>query len=450
MRLDGTSVLSMLVRARVQLALHEENVQQHWIQKSVATSLRALYTNAATSHQAADDLRKLALNMRHSDFAFELLFPVTELSKAGVAERRLLMNTAFVFAGDGRNDQQLDDELNAPAGDQISVDAQNFVRMLAQISDKDWSHAFELAGVAQESKSGCYRTVATYLRTHLLERMLRLEEAIEESVSVYIENPSGLEFTPLRSLIRSRGFRDLKGMKSSPSLASAFYIYAQQTGRTEKEVALKVAWKQFLETRSVARPSEMVGTQPLSRQEVFFLSQVCKQETMELGGAFSSQMDLDRERLQICVNLAQVDQENREIYDQEIVDLTRRISIEEAVEYLESSRVFVDEIGITNWAKKNLESQFFRYIDYLRAGMFASVRELEDKILKIATTAKNRRVALETYLDHYDVSAESLLEDIIRQLAAAFLSRPRFGLDAFLSSRVRHGSFVGYLRGPSN
>jgi hypothetical protein len=239
-------------------------------------------------------------------------------------------------------------------------------------------------------------------------------------------------------------------MANCPHLAIAFFIYMEKTERTDKEVALKVAWKHYLKYLGVDRPSLFTPEKDdvFSQVEIYFLREVCTQETMELGGAFGSQLDLDKERMQICVNLAKFDVDNSEFYTQEIVDLTRRINIEEGVQYLESSRIFVDEIGIQKWANKYLESQFLRYVDYHEAGLFTSVRELEAEIKKIAITAKNRKAALTSYLDSYDVSAETLLEDVLRQIATAFLQLPRFGLDAFLSSRVRHGSFVGYLRGP--
>src|SRR5690606_6984419 len=104
-----------------------------------------------------------------------------------------------------------------------------------------------------------------------------------------------------------------------------------------------------------------------SNKMVFFLSSVCTQDTMELGGAFSSQLDLDKERMAICANLATAFPERSELFNQEIVDLTRRINIEDCVEFLESSRIFVDEPGIQKWAKKNLSSQFLRYKDHHEA-----------------------------------------------------------------------------------
>ncbi|MEO9038939.1 MAG: hypothetical protein ABI265_02815 [Gallionella sp.] len=53
-----------------------------------------------------------------------------------------------------------------------------------------------------------------------------------------------------------------------------------------------------------------------------------------------------------------------------------------------------------------------------------------------------------SFLDNYDISADSLLGELIEECAIHFLSLPRFGLDAFLGSRVRHGSLEGAFRSP--
>jgi hypothetical protein len=55
--------------------------------------------------------------------------------------------------------------------------------------------------------------------------------------------------------------------------------------------------------------------------------------------------------------------------------------------------------------------------------------------------------AVQSYIESYDITADSLLEEMLSALGIAFLSLPRYGLDSFLSSRVRHGSLVINLRG---
>lgn len=429
----------------------DEPDQLPWLAQIVSRKLTQIYRNEADLESAVDELTKLSNNMRHSDFSLGIQFPVRSMTYQNFYRRTLLQTESGIYqepllpprfeseTGVGDGTAHIPERL---------VETYNFELMHSLFEEHRFEEALEYAQTLESSSIMYFSRLGSYYASHILAKTLRIEEALEKSVRIFIDNPGAILFTPLVSIIKERGYRDLKGMASSPSLAAAFYIYAQVTGRQDKEVALKISWKTYLKNQGIDCPSKLRISDTASSVEIFFLWEVCKQETMELGGAFSSQLDLDRERQQICINLAQYDEENSDVYDQEIVALTRRIKIEEGVEYLESSRIFVDEIGAKNWAKKNLESQFLRYIDFLKAGLFSSVKELEQIIIKIASTSKNRKADLTSYLDSYDISAESLLEEILGQLANAFLSLPRYGLDAFLSSRVRHGSFVGYLRGP--
>ncbi|AMP01537.1 hypothetical protein CAter282_3753 [Collimonas arenae] len=430
-----------------------------WFAERIVDNLAIVYSGASDAVDAADSLLKLANNLRHADFSAAMIAPIAIRTYRGfdkfesvISSATVYLDSATSFADTGARSlhkESTEAEVDGNNDGDRSEEFEAAVAMHHKISISDTDAALENAAQLESSANLYYQVLGLHYGAHLLAQSLRLEDAIKKAIAIAIADRGAVQFTPLLELIRGRTFRDLKLMASAPELAVAFYLYMEKTEKVDKEVALKVAWKHYLLTASVDRPSLLQPRQSgFSVAEKYFLSEVCRQDTMELGGAFASQLDLDKERMQICVNLARHDAENAEIYTQEIVDLARRINIEEGVQYLESSRVFVDEIGIQKWANKHLESQFLRYIDYLKAGLFTSVKELEAEIIKIVATASNRNLAITNYLDGYDVTAESLLEDVLRALMQAFLDLPRFGLDSFLSSRVRHGSFVGYLRGP--
>lgn len=428
-----------------------------WFAERVINDLATVYSGAADAVNAADALLKLSKNFRHADFSAAIIAPIAVRTYRGFDRFRAIMSSASVylastisFAGTGIPLSGLAETISMKPEEMGScAEFAAAVAMHAEISTGNSDAALVFAGQLEASANPYYQVLGLHYGAHLLAQSLRLEEAIKKAVAIAIADRGAVQFTPLLELIRGRTFRDLKVMAQSPELAVAFHLYMETTERVDKEVALKVAWKHYLKASGVDRPSLLQpAAEGFSVAEKYFLSEVCRQDTMELGGAFTSQLDLDKERMQICVNLARHDAENAELYTQEIVDLARRINIEEGVQYLESSRVFVDEIGIQKWANKHLESQFLRYVDYLKAGLFTSVKELEAEIIRLASHAGNKTLAITNYLDDYDVTAESLLGDVLRALMQAFLDLPRFGLDSFLSSRVRHGSFVGYLRGP--
>lgn len=444
-----------------------------WPANITAGRISQLLVGGSTSESAADSLKKLALSLRYSNVSPYIFTLLEERTFKGINKRAAIQLAAGIYL-DGANlrlglrDQAIPSEVDysvewryetmaagnpVPAilnGFSLSEESEALAGLYGAIARGETEIALNIGEKLAQSPYLLFRTEISYLIPTVLARDLRIEEAIKASVNVYLERPELLPFTPLLQLIKARGYRELKGMHEEPFLAIAFQIYSDTVDGSEKEVALKVAWKNFLRAEGIVRPSQLtlLEISPEFRARIYFLHQVCTQQTMELGGAFQSQIELDRERLQICVNLATVDPARRNVYDAEIIDLTRRINLEEGVTFLESSRVYVDEPGVLAWAKRNLESEFLRYLDFNRAGLFKSIRELEDAIRLILAKQKNKSSALQSYLDVYDLSAEGLLENVIKQTADAFLSLPRYGLDAFLSSRIRHGSFVGYLRGP--
>ena len=420
-----------------------------WLAKTLMPELTIFFRGDDAAAQAVDSMMKLANNLRHADLSVPLI--VLMKSRTFRWFDRVIEQAALIQMFSPDPAPFFSNCVGSNAQHQrlaCTADFDAAAQMYRLIIHSDMERALPYAAALKSSTQPYYSTLGRSLHAHLLARTLAVSEAIEESVASLVDESLPIEFTPLLAMLKDRGYRHLKSMSGSAALASAFHMYMGYTENSDKEVSLKVAWKNFLSQNAVTRPSHYRPKGGYSTVERYFLSEVCVQDAMEYGQAFASQLDLDRERMAICVNLANDDPAHAEKYNQEIVDLTRRINIEEGVELLESSRVFVDEIGIQKWARKNLESQFLRYVDYLSVGLVDSVQQLEAELSKIINAPDNQIVQLKNYLDDYDITADSLIEGVLRELSQAFLQLPRFGLDSFLSSRVRHGSFVGYIRGP--
>lgn len=312
-----------------------------------------------------------------------------------------------------------------------------------------YEHALSTLAKLKESNEAFFREEASIQEAWLLFRSGQILEALENSVRIAIARPTQDRALPIREIIRPRGFRELKQAQDRLLLPIAFFQYGLLVEDGTKDVALKVAWKQLLKSYGVTRPSELkIHSQHFDRGElIYFLRFVCVQEVMELGNAFNSPADLDAERLQICLLLRELDQTNVHEYDAEVLELTRRSSIEEGVRQVDSSRVYVDVVGIERWCQANLGESFLRYLDYAGAGLQASVGDLERRLVEIIRSGAKIN-EIETFLDSYDISADSILQDVLEAIATAFMTLPRYGLDAFLGSRVRHGSLEGIFRSP--
>lgn len=108
------------------------------------------------------------------------------------------------------------------------------------------------------------------------------------------------------------------------------------------------------------------------------------------------------------------------------------------------SRIFVDLDGVRRAAEKNLREAFNRYTAFLDSGVGDLVREVEEA-LRLARSGDNTAIVT---LNVPRSSARDILEVLVADLRDEFVSNTQYGLDGYLSQRIRHGTLQGHLRSP--
>lgn len=466
--------LMILVAARLKVLGYQLDVSGNQFVEHLLSLLGSFLAQDKGSDEAAQALERFAMNFRSLPISpsidnlvqhasSDLLGDVSALT--AMRSRCICLPVRLSLLDDTRRARLLNDEtkvqhatwqyerlshIGVPTTEGLlSREAESYAAISFCKKKDQPSQAFSHLANLAASENEHFKQDSSILKAWYLEADGDIHGAILHTVKTAITKPTLLRSLPLIELFQHRGFRELKQLEREPCLSIGFFLYSSLTRESTKDVALKVAWKQFHKVHRLAKPSEIKPrVSEFDRDEIlFFLRSVCTQEIMELSAAFNSPADLDRERLQICIALSELDPERSDDYDSEIIELTRRLSIEEGVQQVESSRVYVDLLGLQRWCHQNLSELFLRYMDYVGAGLEASNDELERSIILIAKKVGSDTAFL-SFLDAYDISADSLLAELIEECAAHFLTLPRFGLDAFLGSRVRHGSLEGAFRSP--
>jgi hypothetical protein len=294
--------------------------------------------------------------------------------------------------------------------DELSSEARDYAFICFSLRNKEPSKAFAHLEQLANSKNKYLQQESSILLAWFLYEDGNIQGSILHTVSTAVSKPTLLRSLPLIQLFEHRGFRDLKQLEREPCLSIGLFLYINLTRENTKDVALKVAWKQFHKVHGLVKSSELKAkfSEFNSAEILFFLRNVCTQEIMELSSAFNSPADLDRERLQICIALSELDSDRTNNYDDEIIELTRRLSIEDGVQQVESSRVYVDLLGLQRWCHQNLNELFLRYLDYAGSGLVASAEDFERSLISIFKKA-GLDVHIRSFLDDYDISADSLL-----------------------------------------
>ncbi|HEY5850963.1 MAG TPA: hypothetical protein VIT62_09405 [Lysobacter sp.] len=275
------------------------------------------------------------------------------------------------------------------------------------------------------------------------------QSAIATAVECLIEFPGARNEFGLFDVLRSKSWQELKGV-SDPTILALALSYAgnellpgqeaQKLNRNLQQIALRVlraaGCKHFSELMSEAEES-------LSLRR--FLSDVCSQQVMEVNVHLSSSKELSLERMKICQGLVKLDPDRSAKYLEEIRQITFSIELEDGIRSFDSSRLFVNEAGLQDWAEKALAEDYSRYRS-LRGNSLPDLADIQSAVL--ALHSDRDAPVPHALLEQPKTEADRLLIDLAQRLLREFLHGTEFGLNSYLSLRVRHGSLAGHLRGP--
>lgn len=207
--------------------------------------------------------------------------------------------------------------------------------------------------------------------------------------------------------------------------------------------------------RSVLRAGrrEMLDGAPvesMSEQErdvlVLFFAEVWSENVLARTGAFETTHDVRVERLQVVRRLLDWDKAHEDDYKEVIKALTLDEALWQGVKHVNETRVFVNEPAISRWAEKELLEEYKRWLELIKVELPAE-EVTEERVLEyLAATinASGGMTAVERVTEN-----DALFASLVTRLQYRFLTDPTDGLNCYLSVRVRHGSLLRALFGPS-
>lgn len=259
-----------------------------------------------------------------------------------------------------------------------------------------------------------------------------MDDAISHFIKYYFKySQLTVKFRPelLLSKVRSARFRNV-----TASLELGIFYQINQAPETEIYNAIEL----YLLRLGVDRPSVIDPQKVNSRKFlVYFLENVCTHESLQHSTAFESTQELYLERIQILLLLQTINQPKISQYDDEISTIIQKLIIANGVNKLDSSKIYINEEGI-------YESQT------------VSVSPDYPKVMSRCLTALNEVEPYDRERYMADRSYVQMMEDrismAVRPIHEAyvlikneFLFGP-YGLNNYLSTRIRHGVFEAAIR----
>lgn len=303
----------------------------------------------------------------------------------------------------------------------------------------------DFARELDQSKSRYTRRLAARYIAHCLLELRRLDEAVDFVVDRVISDPAIASMLPIAECaerLDKPARRSLAGRLSTPILLDLFA--RNVSDRLDNLRAY--AYEDFLIAHGLDRPSGL--SKLIERFDrnglIYYLQKICIPGIMQVSSAFRGSQELEQERLAICSTLRQIDPPNAKEYESEIRQITRNQIIQLGVRHVDKSRIFVDLAAIRRWAERNLKEGFARYRALLEAGVDTGATAFADAIEDALEGGKPAQAVLALPKNE----ANDLLDELVSRLFAECMTNPEYGLDCYLSMRIRHGALSGQLRGP--
>lgn len=207
------------------------------------------------------------------------------------------------------------------------------------------------------------------------------------------------------------------------------------------------AVEDFLNEVGAQKPSDYAATiarDDATDREIYFFEHACVPSALKNSAIFSTERELEDERISLCQWLIQGAGVDDDKLEEEARELVRARHIRQGLKALEGSKLSIDRVGIQRWADRAVREDFQRYMDLLESGIFKVDEEFKDAVYAMVSTG----VVSQASLAVPDNEAVTLIAQVITRLMSEFALHPEHGLDAYLSLRIRHGTLSGHLRGP--
>ncbi|AUL95101.1 hypothetical protein ACM6XL_001281 [Vibrio vulnificus] len=254
---------------------------------------------------------------------------------------------------------------------------------------------------------------------------------------------------PLSYIQKFLSFDDWAKYKnvSDPILVCvAIHLLWKQNSNAETASMLRFAIRQCVRKNKVRRPSELLKLRRNTPLRVwkYFFREVCKNQFIDQLVQGSNELLLERQA--ICAHMSNIDYEFTDLYEDELADIAKSLAIDNGKRFIDRTRIHVDVDALGRWAEKELIEDYRRYHDLLDVKVKDSFEnefnEIFSELLKKGgNTTKWRSL-------NKDTEADMVFISLLAKLSDEFLNSSEYGLDFYLSKRVRHQSFIGLIRGP--
>lgn len=273
----------------------------------------------------------------------------------------------------------------------------------------------------------------------------KLDDAIKLYVDSFIINPyltQKISCVLIQNKIRNAKFKNVSYVIELP----LFYTFSNAD-----ENEINIAAELFNQANEVNKPSEFFSKSvSLDTDKLFiYLYATCTTENFKHSIYIDGTKERVSERIEILKYLIQNNPRDKATYQEELISLTNSLIIQEGIHQLDESKIYVNESGLINTELKEYEGLFNRYKTIAHITKDEKAFYLLDRTSgKIKTFSLKEGDSKEAN-NYGEAFSTHPLTDVFKEcfdvITEKFLNS-KFGISAYLSTRIRHGVLLGELR----
>lgn len=327
----------------------------------------------------------------------------------------------------------------------VSLDAFELFTSIGLLGKGEFQLAAEtLAARQRDTKPNSLNSIAASMLLHAYFSLGDRQAVIELISDEGSRCPARNQLLPIKSTLEHYAWQDFKNVSSPLSSAIALHLLWTIDEKDITASYLRYATGKVIKNSGVGLPSkfiDIVDEYP-KHQLVYFLRYICVPKILDASRALKSSYEVMGERQAICTGLRYMDPTNSDIYQEEVMAISNQLALDDGQRIVDSTRVHVDTLALSRWATREFSDDYSRYRDLLDLDI-EETQNYDDVLKELATNASSRRTSFTP-----ENEADAVLVSILSRFGEEFLYNPSFGFDFYLSKRIRHQSFIGFIRGP--
>lgn len=273
------------------------------------------------------------------------------------------------------------------------------------------------------------------------EALKRYDDCIKLFVDSFFVNAYIIEKIEVESLLQKIKENRFKVVKPNIELPIFYTIVNADENETH------TAFEKFNLNYGVCKPTELLRSFDKFdyNKILFYLKYTCGPEILKHSIHIVGSKDRLEERLSICQFLREKDTEDKDYYDDEIKYISNILVIQKGLLELDESKIYVNEQGIVTKELKEYEAIYQR---------FKTIAGIADKNKVLLLDKRRGRLTTLNYTEEKS-EAEKIeyssnpVFDIYKELFDVIKDKflhSKFGIVAYLSTRIRHGVLLGEIR----